>query len=231
MTKIRVAATVALLTLALGGCANPSGADSSGAPSISATSAAPSTPVETTTPSTSPSTQTASPTASPTQAAAAAPPALGDLTLSSAGLEYVKVGSPVPAHDDASAIVKWKQPFCEGADASGPGGWETQYPTVKHGNLAFYVEAKTKTSPVKVIYIISEKITTEHGLHIGSSLADVKKLGGKHAGEIDSSYDSWTISGGGGELVFFIQKDKVALLQVQEAGTPPVLAMEITPCA
>jgi hypothetical protein len=246
MTKIRVVAPLLVLALALTGCAGSSapGAGASIATNAPATSAAPVTaPPTETAPANPSSTPTPTPTSTPTPTAAAtAPPALADLKLSSEGLEYVRVGQPVPDHDAASAIVKWKQPFCEGADADGPGAWKTQYPTVKDGNLAFYVQAVEKTSKVQIIYIISPKITTEHGLHIGSTLADVKKLGGvkESIKNGDDFYlDPWVIHGSAGELVLWVANDDaekaqrgiVQHIDVQPEGDTPAFAFEITPCA
>jgi hypothetical protein len=233
MTKLRVLAPAVLLALALAGCAGHTGpaadaTDTSSAPATSAPSSA--TPTQTTVTGSPTATPSATPTATETPAAAT-PPALSDLALSSEGLDYVKVGQPVPDHDSASAIVQWKQPYCEGADADGPGAWKTLYPKAENGNLAFYVEATEKTEPVTIIYIISTKIETEHGLHKGSTVAKVKALGGTEAKDVGGGIEAWVIHGNQGELVAFVGDGKVQQLQVQEEGSKPAYHLEITPCA
>jgi hypothetical protein len=70
--------------------------------------------------------------------------------------------------------------------------------------------------PIDVIFIESPDIRTKHGLHIGSSLDDVKKLGGEHAGG-----DYWMIHGFAAELVFIIDKVTVGAIMVQPEGARP----------
>ena len=231
MKNVRLA-TVVVTLLVLAGCA---GRDA--APAETSTPSVVETP--TAAPSETPSpTPTASPSATPTATETAEPagkPELGDILLSSEGLGYVKISQPVPDVPESEQIVTWNDDFCGFGDDSddAPGGWKTQYPTNENGNLAFYVQAyPDKTSPVTAIYIINPKIHTKHGLHVGSSLAEVKELGGVKE-KIDSSYYdvAWVIHGSAGKLAFFLDGDEVAHITVVPEKEKIEFVGEITPCA
>jgi hypothetical protein len=132
-------------------------------------------------PSTSPSiapVASATPTSTPTPTK----PALDTLTVSPQGIDTVLLGSPVPTESASTAIVTYDDDHCKVWGAVGQPGvgiWLPNYSTssvVTDGPNSFTVHTKgrVKSGIVTSLWVWSPKITTESGIHIDSSLAEVK---------------------------------------------------------
>jgi hypothetical protein len=92
----------------------------------------------------------------------------------------------------------------------------------------------TERSPISKIYIRDPAIRTQHGLHVGSSLADLKDLGAVEEPTKSGSYhdSGWVIHGYAGQLVAWVDSDTdtVSGLEVTRNGMQPDAVGEITPC-
>jgi len=142
-------ATLTLSLVVLTGCAGPSN-----------------TSAETTAP---PVAET--PTATPEPTASETPdPEPEALIVSTAGLDAVKLDTPVPAD---LAIATWDPEFCPG----GEGAFAPVGATASDDTL-YVIRTKDfdEKSDVTSIIVFDESILTPSGVHVGMSLKEVKKI-------------------------------------------------------
>lgn len=157
------------------------------------------------------------PTGTPTSSNAAA---LGELLLSSEGLGDVRIGQPVPA---SSTVMSWDTGFCPAYDGQPASPVHEWVPALRAADdpFPYFVWNRgrifDRSTSVEAIFVRSPYIHTKHGLHIGSSRADVIALGGRSYPS--SSYpEALVIQGDAGQLLFSIDDDRVVLISVTEKG-------------
>jgi hypothetical protein len=228
MIRLLLAATSVMALVALAGCA---GAAAEGRPSPSAppsASIAPSAPSEESTAvlpessapaSSSPApSDVAPPSAShPSRAPAEGSSALGDLPLSTEALGDIRIGRPVPA---TTTLVRWGD-FCRSQPAEPGNSWYTPYSDSTGVAPFFLWPIDSRVRPITGIFIGSPEIRTRHGLHVGSTLAEVKALGAVHDAPAGFGDDVWVIHGSAGQLTFEFEHDRVVLIVLQREGDDP----------
>ena len=148
--------------------------------SLAACTATPSAPAATT-PAAEPTQPTETPTPEPT-----GPPALEELTLTTEGLGALELGGDLPAADDGTALIVFDPEFCTDERTGTPAGIEPgsntaglwipaeQYRTEEGGG---YVRAPFGVgvwdNAVQRIEIEDESLTTDAGITLGSSEAEI----------------------------------------------------------
>lgn len=194
--------------LALSGCAGEGGAPPSatGTPSEMVTPAPSATDAPTPTPSPSP------------EVPVDAHPDLSDLVVSTSGLGPLRIGVP-PTGNPGAAMIEWVPDACPDADV--PGRWSAAgYPD----DLNYMAEpaapfrlAADETA-VGRIDVIGSSPATANGIHIGSSLDDLRvaypDLQGPYEGP---GSRVWWVQDATGTVAFETQGDAGGL---RPAGTP-----------
>jgi hypothetical protein len=171
--------------------------------------------------------EVATPTPGPTTASVSPEPTAtySGPILSSEGLGPLRVREAVPAGQD---LVTWNPEACFPGDDFGQ--WQTDR-TYIAGDGESYAPFEVwnrgeKSNIITLILVFDPAIETRHGLHVGSSLAEVKALGAVDAGhdEYGGESEAWVIRGSVGELVAWFRQgeDQVAYFVVEErdAETP-----------
>lgn len=151
---------------------------------------------------------TPTPTATETTPPDASKPALGDLVLTTEGLDSLAIGA-APA-TGADALVAFDSEAC--AAEGLPGLWLPTYPDIDegYGPQAPFAIALTGSSVTR-IDITTEQIYTDLGIHLGSSLDEVLGVypGGPDqvVNHADVS-DVYVIKGTKGQLQFEVAVDR-----------------------
>lgn len=109
-------------------------------------------------------------------------PALDTLVVSPQGIDTVLLGLPVPSEPASTAIVTYHDDYCTmygKVGQPGVGVWLPNYPktsVLTDGPYSFTVhtEGRVKDGIVTSLWVSSPKIATEAGIHIDSTLAEVK---------------------------------------------------------
>jgi hypothetical protein len=126
------------------------------------------TPFVTTTPApvvTPTVTPTATPTAKPTK------PRLSSLVVSADGIDSLVVGQRVAPTAAGFNLVTFNANHCERPGQPGNAGWDTNF-----SGRSFTIATKpsTATGAIQVMLVTSNKLSTSTGIHIGSSLTQLK---------------------------------------------------------
>jgi hypothetical protein len=161
--RLLVGAAVLVLFILTGCTATPTATDTASPPASASAS-----------PSIAPVTPTPTPT--PTK------PSLDTLTVSPQGIGTVLVGSPVPAEPASTAIVAYDPDYCPmwgSVGQPGLGMWlpnysKTSVPLDGPYSFTLHTKGRVKNGVVTDLWVWSPNIKTEAGIHIDSTLAEVK---------------------------------------------------------
>ena len=174
---------------------------------LSLTACTPSAPGPT---PTTPDQPTESPTAEPT-----GPPATEDLTLTTEGLGTLQIGSALPAPDDESSLIVYDAEFCTdertgtqagiepGSNAAGLWIPAEQYRTEEGpGFVRAPFGVGVWENAVQRIEIEDESLTTDAGITLGSSAADIAAAYDDVELVPDALVTLHVVNGDAGKLVF-----------------------------
>ena len=192
----------------------------------------------TATPTVSPAPPSSQPTLEPSPSATPTPTqtALDDLIVTPQGIETVTIGSPVPSEPAATAVVSYDDDRCTVFGAVGEpfvGLWTPNYPATDEytdGPGAFTVRTQgaVEDGAVTRIWVWSPKITTETGIHMGSTREEVE------AAYPDPSYlvheyatDIYVIDEGAGRMVIEVVREAAG--GVTEADIDKVYMLGVQP--
>ena len=215
-SRLLVATTIVGL-LVLTGCTSTlkaTDAASPSAPASSSPSVAPVTPVI----------PSATPTPTPTK------PALDTLVVSPQGIDTVLLGSPVTTEPSSTAIVAYDDDYCPVWGAVGQPGVGLWLPNYPKASDAFTVrtEGRVKDGIVTSLRVWSPKITTEAGIHIDSTLAEVKAAYPQPSYLIHAALtDVYVIDKGTGRMV--IEVGRAAGGELTKADIGKVLYLGVQP--
>jgi hypothetical protein len=148
-------------------------------------------------PSVAPVTESATPTPTPTK------PPLDTLVVSPQGIDTVLLGSPVATEPASTAIVAYDDDHCPVWGAVGQPGvglWLPNYPEASD-SFTVRTEGGVKNGIVTSLRVWSPEITTEAGIHIDSTLAEVKAAYPQPSNLIHAALtDIFVIDGGTGRM-------------------------------
>jgi ABC-type Fe3+-hydroxamate transport system substrate-binding protein len=196
-------------------------------------------PVESTPASASATTSTATSTPTPAATtplppATSAPtapttrPEVADLRVSTSGLGPLAVGLP-PATNPGVTMIEYRPTYCEdvGVEMNGsdPGRWIPAYEPVvgADGEPRGLFAVAADDAQVSWIDVISPDIPTTTGIHIGSTLEQLRAAYPDLVkGTEGPTSQVWWVADAAGTLVFETQDDSQGL---QPAGTPPTVIL------
>jgi hypothetical protein len=205
-----------LAVLALAGCA-PAVATPTAAPTVAQT-----------------------PSATPTPVATPTKPDEADLVVTPDGIAPLVIGQLVPEQPTDVAVMVWDASYCAdptiGVKPGDPtaGAWVANYPKDSTGYLAglpFEVVTlnHARTAPIAGMLVTSTNLATPEGIHVGSTLAELKAAyPALKTGPHSSISDVFSIDGSAGTLIFEVANGLTARYwPAERVGT--VLWMRIVP--
>jgi hypothetical protein len=135
----------------------------------------------------------------------AQPPALAHLTLTPNGLGDLRLGAPVASSD----LVNYGRHACPSS-----GGWLPRYAQSSDTSGGqqlnpFDVDTRagSRTAAVTAVFVWSRSIRTSQGIHVGSSLADVRAAYPHAKVTVSSASDLYVVKGSRGQLVLEVSRN------------------------
>ena len=176
------------------------------------------------------------PSVAPTPTPTPTKPALETLTISPQGIDTVLLGLPVPTEPASTAIVTYDDDYCTMWGAVGQPGvgiWLPNYPktsVLTDGPYSFTVHTKgrVKEGIVTSLWAWSPKIATEAGIHVDSTVAEVKAAYPQPSYLIHAQLtDIYVIDKGTGRMV--IEVGREAGGELTDADIGKVLYLGVQP--
>ena len=141
--------------------------------------------------------------------------ALADLVVTPDGLDYLAIGAPVPAEDEATAIAEYNPTYCTdvvGGDREpgtpGAGAWVSIYGEGDEQGFSIKTEELAEDGDITSITLFSDDIGTAEGIHQGATEEELLAAYPEFDDVVETGFTKiYVIDGDAGKLLFEVAVD------------------------